>query len=358
MNLGINTKDNTRFISPCSVNASLEVDPANLRVALQHLASRETVDTLPVPLPKAVLKSMRKPMLNSLPPLSVTFPCGSVQQGGRYSARLLSGGRLLSSSAALLVRWPPVFTSLPSKASSHTSVVARVRPGPESLCPPRGRRRFSVSARLVVAESNEVVSKKNGIVSKKNGVVSKRSGDKRNVSEPLQGRVTFRYPLRDFYEREPDIPVPCDRLDRQGFYQLQLVANTSDSALIAWSNVMRVQWHEAFQLNVRGEVGRKVFPCRSGVWVYYDRPKCAAKADVVRVYGMERAAVSSAVPPITERYVGDQRVFGKKNATSFSCSMFSERYTKYCFSYMAFGWKGSVHRVKTVCIPTLPPTRE
>ncbi|KAF0303497.1 Thrombospondin-2 [Amphibalanus amphitrite] len=98
-----------------------------------------------------------------------------------------------------------------------------------------------------------------------------------------------------------------------------------------------------------------VFPCLSGVEVYYRRPKCGAVSGMVRVAGVERAAVESAVPPTTRHYVGEMRVADYTSAMSFRCDMFSERFQEYCFSYVTFGWNGSVHTVKTACLSTLMP---
>ncbi|XP_043246500.1 uncharacterized protein LOC122394028 [Amphibalanus amphitrite] len=300
---------------------------AALSVSLQHIASGEIVSTQPVPPPK--------PSSKPVPPLSATFLCDYVELGGRYSALLLTSGRLLAFSAPLFVRWPPILVTLPSRAETHTSVVAHVRKF-KGLCAARSKSQLSVSAQLVV---------------------SRRGWEEGNVavSEPLLGSVTDRFPLQHFYARIHDIRIPCDRLDRQGFFQLQLVTNSSDSSLIAWSNVTRVEWNRTFKLYARGETGASVFPCLSGVEVYYRRPKCGAVSGMVRVAGVERAAVESAVPPTTRHYVGEMRVADYTSAMSFRCDMFSERFQEYCFSYVTFGWNGSVHTVKTVCLSTLMP---
>ncbi|XP_037071431.1 uncharacterized protein LOC119092580 [Pollicipes pollicipes] len=170
------------------------------------------------------------------------------------------------------------------------------------------------------------------------------------------GRVTDRHPLKHFYERGHDLRLGCERLERQAFFQLQLVANVTDKPLVAWSNVMRVRWSRRFRLKVRGENGGSVFPCRAGVEVYFGRPRCAGGGDRLRLSGVERADVASAAPPTIERYVGERRVSGESSAVSFECADFSERFVRYCVSYMAFGWSGAVYLVRKVCIPTQAAT--
>ncbi|XP_046383837.1 uncharacterized protein LOC124154265 [Ischnura elegans] len=130
---------------------------------------------------------------------------------------------------------------------------------------------------------------------------------------------------------------------------------------------------------------RSVFPCSeahvrpgtlepapSGVPVLFEYPECILEAsDRIRVFGRARPDVAAILPPFwmgtdastdaavtlshpSLRYVAEKKIYKGKHNAWFDCSLFTERYSEYCFAYASQAMTGAVTHVRAQCIPTLP----
>ncbi|XP_071453385.1 uncharacterized protein gogo [Hetaerina americana] len=130
---------------------------------------------------------------------------------------------------------------------------------------------------------------------------------------------------------------------------------------------------------------RSVFPCSeahvrpetlepapSGVPVLFEYPECILEAsDRVRVFGRARPDVAAILPPFwmgtdasmdaavtlshpSLRYVAEKKIYKGKHNAWFDCSLFTERFSEYCFAYASEALTGAVTHVRAQCIPTLP----
>ncbi|KAG8231436.1 hypothetical protein J437_LFUL000153, partial [Ladona fulva] len=130
---------------------------------------------------------------------------------------------------------------------------------------------------------------------------------------------------------------------------------------------------------------RSVFPCSdahvkpdtlepapSGVPVLFEYPQCILDgSDRVRMFGRARPDVSAILPPFwmgsdasvgaaatlshpSLKYVAEKKIYKGKHTAWFDCSLFTERYSEYCFAYASEAMTGAVTHVRAQCIPTLP----
>ncbi|CAG7718490.1 unnamed protein product [Allacma fusca] len=276
----------------------------------------------------------------------VVFECGLIVRGGYYSIRLVEledgGDSSVSndydymrtvveviSNVTIRVRYPVIAFEVPHRLETYTTSV-RVSFGlTRSLCEPKLPLPSTILSLSMCKQSD--------------------------TEECTRDFVTIlRDPLiRLQRDKQVTVDIECQFWGKNATYRAQ-IQESATNLVISKSQPIKVEWSSRFSLNL---TIASILPCPSGkpVRVMVSYPSCALlEKDKVRVYGYE-SPVPSLLAINRLNYIGEKQIRPNRQFVTFSCSMFTPRFSRYCFQYISTAVDDSVSVVVEKCVPTFSP---
>lgn len=247
-----------------------------------------------------------------------------VEFAGNYTLRMYTrvNGEILTE-ATLEVRWPEIGLSLPDNHEAQTSAV-ELRIISTANCSFRLQRHF-LQVKVLFQRTDSL-------------------GGLLTLPEAQELFVTNYTTVNAPYTT---ITLRCSLFDLDGYYQAVLVSSALESPMLSASNIMTVSWSRGYQLSI---MSKSAFPCHGSIVAMYSHPPCSG-LDKFRLYSFMPTSAGSPASPLERVYMTEAVANPDTARMSFSCALFNESATGFCFVYVSITRVDIVSEQTQVCIP-------